>query len=63
MRLHYGCVHGVQERREYSMSAATAAASAKRECCYSRCASQERGGVVLGYAMAAPTAVGSAKKE
>ena len=31
MRLHYGCVHGVQERREYSMSAASTAASASPE--------------------------------
>ena len=35
------------------MSTATAAVSARRKHCYGCCVSQERGCVVLGYAMAA----------
>ena len=38
------------------MSTALAAASARREDCYGCCARQERGCVVLGYAMAAASA-------
>ena len=62
--LCYSCVHWVySERSEYSLSTAIAAASARRDTVNDRCVSQERGCVVLGYAMAAPTAVGSARKE
>ena len=52
--LHHSCLHWVsRERREYSMSTPIAAASARREYCYGRCVSQERGCVVLGYVTAA----------
>ena len=44
------------ERREWSMSAVTVAASARREYCYGCCISQERGCVVVGYARAAASA-------
>ena len=43
---------GQRERREYSVSTVAAAASARREYCCGCCASQERGCVLLGYAMA-----------
>ena len=46
----HNCVHWVSHvRREYSMSAATAAVSAVREYCYGHCASQERVCVMLWY--------------
>ena len=62
--LRHGSVHWVShERCDYSVSTATAAASAGRECCYGRCVSQERGCVVLGYAMVAAPATASAKRE
>ena len=42
--LPHSCVCWVShEKREYSVSPATAAASARSECCYGLCASQERG--------------------
>ena len=41
-----------RERREYSMSAAMTAASARKEDCYGHCASQARGCAVFVYAMA-----------
>ena len=44
------------ERREWSMSIVTVAASARREYCYGCCISQERGCVVVGYARAAASA-------
>ena len=44
------------ERREWSMSTVTVAASARREYCYGFCISQERGCVVVGYARAAASA-------
>ena len=46
-----------------ALSTATATASARREYCYGCCARQERGCVVLGYAMAAATAAASARRE
>ena len=53
LRRCHSYVHWVShKRKECSASTATAARSAKREYCYSHCASQERGCVVLGYAMA-----------
>ena len=62
--LHHGCVHWVShERREYSMYTAMAAASARRECCYGCCVSQERGCVVLGYTMATAKATASTRRE
>ena len=45
------------------MSLATAAASARREYFYGCCASQERGCVVLDYAMAASMASVSVRRE
>ena len=62
--LHQGCVCWVShKRREYSMSTATAAASAWRKYCYGHCASQERVSIVLGHAMAAAMAAASARRE
>ena len=52
--LLHGSVHWVShERRDYNVSTTMAAASARREYCSGCCVSQERGCVVLGYAMAA----------
>ena len=45
------------------MSTAMAAASASRECCYGLCVSQERGCVVLGYAVVAAMVAVSAMRE
>ena len=51
--LHHGCISWVShERREYSVSAAMTAASARKEDCYGHCASQARGCAVFVYAMA-----------
>ena len=48
-----GSVHWVSHKRsEYSVSTSIAAASARGEYCFGCCISQERGCVVLGYAMA-----------
>ena len=53
----------MSDRREVVMSTAMAAASARRECCYGCCVSQERGCVALDYTMATAKATASTRRE